>query len=78
MDSSALDFLRRLLETPSPSGYGRPVQKLVRENASAFAGKVTTDSHGNVTAVMNPGAALRVMFAGHCDQFGFLVQYIDN
>ena len=39
---------------------------------------MTTDSHGNVIAAMNAGAAVRVMFAGHCDQIGFLVQYIDN
>jgi tetrahedral aminopeptidase len=78
MDSSAFEFLKRLLETPSPSGFERPVQSLVREYAGAFADKVTTDSHGNVIAAMNPGAPLRVMFAGHCDQIGFLVQYIDN
>jgi endoglucanase len=78
MDSAAVDFLKRLLETPSPSGFERPVQNLVRQYASAFADKVTTDSHGNVIAAMNPGAAVRVMFAGHCDQIGFLVQYVDN
>jgi tetrahedral aminopeptidase len=78
MDSSSLDFLKRLLETPSPSGFERPVQNLIREYAGAFADKVTTDLHGNVIAAMNPGAPLRVMFAGHCDQIGFLVQYIDN
>ncbi len=78
MERSALDFLQRLLETPSPSGFERPVQSIVREYAGAFADKVTTDLHGNVIAAMNPDAPLRVMFAGHCDQIGFLVQYIDN
>jgi tetrahedral aminopeptidase len=34
--------------------------------------------HGNVIAVKNPDAPLRVMLAGHCDQIGFLVQHIDN
>lgn len=70
-------FLKRLLETPSPSGFERPVQNLVREYAAGFADRVTTDLHGNVIAVKNAGAPLRVMFAGHCDQIGFLVQYID-
>lgn len=78
MDTSALDFLKRLLDTPSPSGFERPVQNLVREYAAGFADKVTTDLHGNVIAAKNAGAPLRVMFAGHCDQIGFLVQYVDN
>jgi endoglucanase len=78
MEQSALDFLKRLLETPSPSGFERPVQEVVREYAGTFAEKVTTDLHGNVIAAMNGGAPLRVMLAGHCDQIGFLVQYIDN
>ncbi len=78
MEPAVFNFLKRLLETPSPSGFERPVQNLVREYAAAFADKVTTDLHGNVIAVKNAGAPLRVMLAGHCDQIGFLVQYIDN
>jgi len=78
MNADAFDFLRRLLETPSPSGFEQPVQALVREYAAGFADKVTTDVHGNVIVARNPEAPLRVMLAGHCDQIGFLVQFIDN
>lgn len=67
----------RLLETPSPSGYEQPIQKIVREYAAGFADQIRTDLHGNVIAARNPDAKLRVMLAGHCDQIGFLVQYID-
>lgn len=74
----SLDFFKRILETPSPSGYEQPVQRLVREFASRFADEVSTDVHGNVIAVRNPGAPLRVMLAGHADQIGFLVHYIDS
>jgi len=77
MDDAALDFFRQILETPSPSGYERPVQDIVRRYIAPFADKVSTDSHGNVIAVKNPGAPVRVMLAGHCDQIGLLVQYID-
>ena len=48
MHSDPLDFLRQLLETPSPSGYERPVQAIVREYVASFADRVTTDLHGNV------------------------------
>ncbi len=77
MESAAHEFLKKILETPSPSGYERPVQDLVRRYVQPFADKVTTDLHGNVIAVKNPDAKLRVMFAGHCDQIGMLVQHID-
>ncbi|HBO45667.1 MAG TPA: hydrolase [Planctomycetaceae bacterium] len=78
MDAAALDFFRKALQTPSPSGYESPVQDVVREYVRGFADEVTTDVNGNVIAVKNPGAPVRVMLAGHCDQIGLIVQYIDE
>ena len=78
MDKSAKDFLVKLLETPSPSGYEVPVQNVVRDYVGTYADAVRTDLHGNVIASCNPDAELRVMFAGHADQIGLLVTYIDE
>lgn len=78
MDERSQKFLRQILETPSPSGYERPVQDLVREYVADFADEVTTDLHGNVIAAANTAAPMRVMFAGHCDQIGLLVQHVDT
>jgi len=78
MDDKAKTFLIRLLETPSPSGYEAPVQDVVREYVASFADEVRTDVHGNVIASCNPGGALRVLYAGHCDQIGLLVSHIDD
>lgn len=78
MDAKALDFLKKLLHTPSPSGYEQEIQQVVRDYVKDFADEVKTDVHGSVVAVCNPGAKLRVMLAGHCDQIGFLVQHIDD
>jgi len=78
MDERSRKFLRQILETPSPSGYERPVQDLVREYVADFADEVTTDLHGNVIAAANTSAPMRVMFAGHCDQIGLLVQHVDS
>jgi endoglucanase len=78
MDSSARDFLLRLLNTPSPSGYERPIQEVVRAYVREFADRVTTDLHGNVIACKNPQAKLRVMFAGHCDQIGMLITHFND
>jgi putative aminopeptidase FrvX len=78
MEAAAKKFLQQVLETPSPSGYEEPVQRIVREYAGGFADEVSTDLHGNVIACCNPGAKLRVMFAGHCDQIGLLVTFINE
>jgi putative aminopeptidase FrvX len=78
MENKAHEFLKKLLATPSPSGYERPIQDVVRAYAGEFADEVTTDVHGNVVAVKNPAAPVRVMFAGHCDQIGLIVSQIDN
>ena len=63
MEPHARAFLQQILETPSPSGYERPVQDVVRSYVAAFADRVTTDLHGNVIACKNPDAALRILSA---------------
>lgn len=78
MDEAALGFLRTLIETPSPSGYERQIQSVVQGRVAEQAEQIEIDSHGNLIAVKNPGAPLRVMLAGHCDQIGLIVQHIDD
>ena len=78
MDASALQFLKDLLHTPSPSGYEQPVQQVVRDYVSDFADEVRTDVHGNVIAAKGPDAPLRLMLAGHCDQIGLIITQIDD
>ena len=78
MEAQAHEFLKALLMAPSPSGYEQPAQAVVREYVKSFADQVTTDVHGNVIVAKNPGAAQRVLLAGHCDQIGLVVTYIDD
>ena len=78
MRKASQAFLEEMLRTPSPSGYEQPVQAVVRKYAEGFADEVRTDVHGNVIAVRNAEAPVRVMLAGHCDQIGMMVQHIDD
>jgi endoglucanase len=78
MDPKAHDFFRQILETPSASGYESGLQQVVREYIGSAADQTSVDLHGNLMAVRNPGAPLRVMLAGHCDQIALIVQYIDD
>jgi len=78
MEATALEFFKAVLGTPSPSGYESPLQRIVGDYVSQFADQLRTDVHGNLIAVKNPDAPLRVMLAGHCDQIGLIVQHIDD
>lgn len=78
MRPESLAFLKDIIQTPSPSGFEQPVQRLVREYASQFADEISTDVHGNVIAVKNPGGYPRVMLAGHCDQIGMMLTHISE
>ena len=78
MEQASLDFLRQLADAPSPSGYEQPVARIYRSHVEPFADAVGTDVHGNVTAVLNPGAPMRVMLAGHMDELGFIVHHVDE
>ena len=71
-------LLERLVSTPSPSGSEGKVQSIVREELSKVCQQVTTDLHGNVIGAINPGASLKIMLAGHCDEIGLMVKYIDD
>lgn len=78
MDRNALAFLQKLVETPSPSGFEQAAQKLVRARLKDVVDEVRTDVHGNVIAVKNPDAPVRVMLSGHCDEIGLMITHIDE
>ncbi len=78
MRKESYDFLKTIQETPSPSGFEQPVQRVVRERMEPFADAIETDVHGSVIASLNPKGFPRVMLAGHCDQIGMMVKYIDD
>lgn len=64
--------MKNLLTTPSPSGFERQIQEVVRTWAKPLADEVRTDRHGNVIAALNPRGNPRIMLAGHCDQLALM------
>ena len=78
MQPEALDFLKRLMALPTPSGWESDGMRLSAEYLKPCADQLSFDLHGNLHAVLNPGATTRVMIEGHCDEIGFMVQYIDD
>ncbi len=78
MRKESYNFLKSIQETPSPSGSEQPVQRIVRKRMKPIADSIETDVHGNVIVGLNPKGSPRVMLAGHCDQIGLMVNYIDD
>lgn len=78
MRKESLAFLKEIVNTPSPSGYEERAAEVYRTYCSGFADQIHTDVHGNVWAIANPDAKMKVMLAGHMDEIGFIVHYIDE
>jgi endoglucanase len=78
LSDASLTFLTRLLDTPGPSGFEAAAARVWREEASGFASPVTGDVHGNSIAVANPNGSPTIMLAGHIDEIGLIVTYIDE
>jgi len=74
----ALEFLKLVMESPSPSGFEQPVQHAVKAYMKEFADDVRVDVHGNCMGVVNEGAPTRVMLAGHMDEIGLMITHIDG
>src|SRR6476659_11250471 len=78
LNSSSITFLKRLLDTPGPSGYEAAAGRIWREEAVRFTKHVSTDVAGNCMAEVNPQGSPTIMLDGHLDEIGLIVQYIDD
>lgn len=79
MRSESFDFLKDLVEAPSPSGYEQPAAAVFREYVTPLADAISTDVMGSVHAVLKGTAdGPSVMLAGHIDEIGFMVTYITD
>src|SRR5213592_3979303 len=78
MREQSLDFLRKLVNTPSPVGHEVRGQRVWLHYAKQFAEETFSDAYGNVVAVLNKGGSPRVMLAGHADEIAMSVNYIDK
>ena len=78
LSPSSISFLKRLLDTPGPSGFESAPARLWRQEAETFAENVRSDVMGNSMAEINPGGSPTIMLDGHIDEIGLIVQYIDN
>lgn len=77
MDDTSVAFLKRLLTIPGPSGDEAAAGRAWRAEADTFADRTWADVRGSSYAVLEGGAP-RVLLAGHIDEIGLMVSYIDD
>jgi putative aminopeptidase FrvX len=76
MRPESLEFLKTLVNTPSPSGSELRGQRVWMDYAKQFADETWSDAYGNCVAVLNKGGSPRIMLAGHADEIAMTVNFI--
>lgn len=78
---ASYEFLKKLLNTPSPSGFETKGQKVWVDYVKQFADSVEIDSYGNAYATLNPVSGhgeTTILISGHVDELGLMVSHISE
>jgi len=80
MTDDAKSFFFDLLDTPSPTGFEAPGQRVWTGYVRDHADEVETDAYGTAWASLNGTAddAPRVMLDAHVDEIGFMVRHVTD
>ncbi|HUA66944.1 MAG TPA: M42 family metallopeptidase [Candidatus Saccharimonadales bacterium] len=78
MRTQSLDFLRNLVNTPSPTGYETRGQRVWLDYIKSFSEETFSDAYGNCVAVLNKGGSPRLMIAAHADEIAMSASYIND
>jgi putative aminopeptidase FrvX len=78
MREQSLNFLRTLVNTPSPTGHEVRGQRVWLDYARQFADETFSDAYGNCVAVLNKGGSPRLMLAAHGDEIAMAVNFISD
>ncbi|MGA2015588.1 MAG: M20/M25/M40 family metallo-hydrolase [Opitutaceae bacterium] len=71
-------FLTELLHARSPSGYEGEAHVVFDRHVKPAADAYSGDSLGNRIATLNPAGSPTLMLAGHIDELGLIVTYVNK
>ncbi len=71
------EFLLELLRSRTPTGSEQEAGKLIEKYMAGYADSIARDHLGNRIASLGNGSKT-LMLAGHIDEIGFLISYIDD
>lgn len=75
---TSYDFLKKYINTPSPTGFESGGQKVWLEYIKSLVDEVFTDPYGTAVGVINPKAPFKVVIEAHADEISWFVNYISN
>lgn len=76
MTKTDKSFLFELLETPSPTGFEMPGQKVWAKYIGKFADSVECDAYGSTWATLKGKSDRIVMLEAHADEIGYMIKHI--
>jgi tetrahedral aminopeptidase len=78
INHNSMNFLKKLMGASSPAGFEFEVRKIWKEEMKDKCEKLDADYHGNIWAIANESLSPKIVLAGHIDEVGFIVRYIDD
>ena len=87
MNDASRDFLFDLLDTPSPTGFEAPGQRVWSRYVGQFSDAVDSDTYGTAWATLQPASAeaggraedaRRLMLDAHVDEIGYMVKHVTD
>ncbi|HET7602142.1 MAG TPA: M20/M25/M40 family metallo-hydrolase [Gemmatimonadales bacterium] len=78
MRPESLAFLKELLDLPGPSAFERAPARRWRDEAGKLGAEVGADATGNSWATLKGGDKQHVVLAGHMDEIGIMISYVDE
>ena len=71
-------FLTELLHARSPSGYEAEAQAVFKRHVKPAADSYEGDALGNQIATLNPSGNPTLLMAGHIDELGLIITYVNK
>ncbi|MFH1062268.1 MAG: M42 family metallopeptidase [Candidatus Omnitrophota bacterium] len=78
IEQEPINFFKKLINSISPSGFEQEAVEIWKNRTKKFTDKISIDVHGNCIGVLSKQNALKIMLAGHIDEIGYMVNYIDK
>lgn len=74
------DLIKKLVETPGPSGNEDQIRALIRSEVADYADEIQVDAMGSliVRKGRKTDTGKRIMVAGHMDEIGVMVTHVDD
>ncbi len=76
MESASKEFLFRLLQTPSPTGFETAGQKVWLKEVGKYVDETANDAYGSAWGILKGGSRKTLMLEAHCDEIGYMVKHI--